>query len=95
MKDFDLLGPATPGDLRALGELEADRAAIDKTLRVALNYHANCTSALEKRSAAFFDEVWARFPQCPEDKAISIKCIDAVYSWVFEDDDQQSAGLTP
>lgn len=85
MKDFDYLGPATPNDLRAVAELDADREAVDRTLQVALNFHANCVSALEKRSRAFFDDLWARFPNADEGKAITLKCIDATHSWVLED----------
>lgn len=44
----------TASEIRLVDELEADRRAIETTLRVALNFHANKINDLQKREK----EMW-------------------------------------
>jgi hypothetical protein len=47
----------TAEQIRKLDEIQADAAAIERTLRVALNFHSNATNQIHKRTAAFRREL--------------------------------------
>ena len=47
----------TAEQIRQLEEIQADAAAIDRTLRVALNFHSNATNQIHGRTAAFRREL--------------------------------------
>lgn len=47
----------TAEQIRQLDEIEADTAATEKTLQVALNYHSNTMNQIHKRTTAFQREL--------------------------------------
>lgn len=47
----------TASQIKFFDELHADKQGVEATLRVALNYHANCINQIVKRERTMWDEI--------------------------------------
>lgn len=80
----------TAEQIRQVEEIEADTAATERTLRVALNYHSNTVNQIHKRTVNFWRELQEIYNLAPQ-RTYVIKHVAGRHE-IFEAEEEAEEG---